>query len=315
MLSQPAEMPRELVMGLLHQGGKMVVGGGSKSFKTWLLAYLALCVATGREWLGFETVAGRVLYINLEIQRGFFRNRLDEIGKAIGRQPRPGEFEVWNLRGHAADMSLLIGQILERVGQKYALIIIDPIYKVLGGRDENAAGDIGGLLNELERLAVQSEAAVVFGAHFSKGNQSAKESMDRIGGSGVFARDPDTILVLTRHEEEDAFAVETTLRNHPPVAPFVVRWQFPLMRRDGALDPSKLRQVQGRPKIHDADDLFDVLSDDDEMTYGEWLAAAKEHAGMGKATFTELKSVLFKAGRVAQSKLTRKYYKVGKVGK
>jgi len=84
----------------------------------------------------------------------------------------------------------------------YALIILDPVYKCMGHRDENAAGDIGSLLNEVERLAVQTGAAVVFGAHFSKGSQAGKESIDRVSGSGVFARDPDSILTLTRHEED-----------------------------------------------------------------------------------------------------------------
>jgi hypothetical protein len=63
---------------------------------------------------------------------------------------------------------------------KYSLVIIDPIYKGLGGRDENAAGDISELCNELERVAVETGAAVVFAAHFSKGNQAGKDAMDRI---------------------------------------------------------------------------------------------------------------------------------------
>ncbi len=253
-----------------------------------------------------------MLYINLEIQRGFFRIRLSEISKAA-RVP-VSNLDVWNLRGQAADISLLIGEILQRVGQQYSLIIVDPIYKVLGGRDENAAGDVGGMLNELERLAVASGAAVMFGAHFSKGNQAGKESIDRIGGSGVFARDPDTILTLTKHEEEEAFTIDSILRNHAPVEPFVVRWQYPLMQRDGSLDPAKLKQVQGRPKLHSAEDLLNVLGRD-EKTYSEWLEAAKEHAGMGKATFTSLKRELMQSGQVAQSRITQKYEKVGKVGK
>ena len=70
----------------------------------------------------------------------------------------------------------------------YSLIVFDPIYKGLGDRDENKAGDIASLLNEIESLAVETGAAVAFGHHFSKGNQANKDSIDRIGGSGVFAR-------------------------------------------------------------------------------------------------------------------------------
>jgi hypothetical protein len=314
LLASPSDTPPEIIEGLLHQGAKMVIGGGSKSFKTWILTDLALSVARGVDWLGFPAQAGRVLYINLEIQRGFFRGRLDEISRAKGIALTAGLLDVWNLRGYAADLSLLIGEILARVGQRYVMIIIDPIYKCLGSRDENKAGDIGSLLNEIERLAVHTAAAVVFGAHYSKGNQATKDSIDRIGGSGVFARDPDSILVLTKHDQNDAFTVDTTLRNHAPVAPFVVCWQFPLMRRDNSLDPAKLKTTTGRPKVHNAEGLLDVLGED-SLTFSKWFEAAKEHAGMSKGTFQTLRHELLQSGRINQSKIDRTYEKVKKVNK
>ena len=300
MLAEHTELPAELVVGVLHAGGKMVIGGGSKSFKTWLLSDLALAVATGTDWLGFPTTQGRVLYMNLEIQQAFFRKRLADICQAKGLILGAGLLDVWNLRGHAAEISTLITEVLKQVGQKYALIVVDPIYKALGGRDENKAGDIAGLLNELERLAVQSGAAVVFGAHFSKGNQAGKESMDRIGGSGVFARDPDSILVLTKHEEEDAFAVETTLRNHAPIPSFVVRWNFPLMHRDDSLNPAKLKQIGGRARQHTSSDLLSLFGDNPAMT-SQWERLAVEQAGMSKSTFYRLFRELKAAGKVIES--------------
>lgn len=287
LIDKPMDLPMELVHGVLHAGGKMVIGGGSKSFKTWLLSDLALSVSAGSEWLGFRTTKGRVLYINLEIQAAFFGKRLKEIVNAKGIGLVGGMLDVWNLRGHAADMSSLVPVILERVGQQYSMIVVDPIYKVLGGRDENKAGDIAGLLNELERLAVQSAAAVVFGAHFSKGNQAGKDSMDRIGGSGVFARDPDSILVLTKHVEDDAFVVDATLRNHPPVSPFVVRWQHPLMRCDKSLDPTKLKQAGGRTKQHTANDLLAIF-DGGPATASQLERLAMEQTGMSGSTFYRL---------------------------
>ncbi len=315
MFEEEIHEPPEVVEGLLHQGCKAVVGGGSKSFKTWILADMALSVATGAPWMGFPTKAGRVCYINLEIGRAFFHARMQKLSDARGLKVNRGRFRPWNLRGHAADLSAIVPEIIRQAeAETFSLIVLDPIYKVLGGRDENAAGDISGLLNEIERLAVKTGAAVVFGAHFSKGNQAGKESMDRIGGSGVYARDPDTILVLTKHEEEDAFTVETTLRNHPPVEPFVVRWQFPLMQRDGSLDPTKLKQVQGRRREHEAGDALEILGEK-QLTFGEWRDAAKEHAGISEGTFKKLRKELIETGRVHHSKLDQKYQQVRKGNK
>lgn len=165
--------------------------------------------------------------------------------EAIARQKGIADFsgiDLWNLRGFATDFSVLIPKILSRVkDERYALIVLDPIYKGLGKRDENKAGDIASLCNEIEQLAVQSGAAVVFGAHYSKGNQAGKEAIDRIGGSGVFARDPDAILTMTPHEEKDAYVIDLTLRALPQLDAFVVRWSSCLFQRDATADATRIK--------------------------------------------------------------------------
>jgi hypothetical protein len=293
--------PPDVIVDLLHQGSKMVLGGSSKSNKTWLQADLAVSVAAGAMWLGKQTRKGRVLYINLELGTAFFQKRIQVVSRAKEVRIEPGQLMVWNLRGYAADLSTLLGKILEAAGSdKFDLIVIDPIYKVLGNRDENRAGDIASLLNQIERLAVQSGAAVVFGAHFSKGNQAAKESIDRIGGSGVFARDPDSILIFTKHEEDDAFTVDATLRNHPPLKPFVVRWKFPLMVVDDLLDPSKLKQIGGRTKQHHKADLLALLGTD-SLRPTKWKKLAAGDCGMSERTFYRLLRELREAKLVVKN--------------
>src|SRR5689334_2806046 len=43
-MAQKITPPTELVSGILHQGSKMVLGGGSKTFKTWTLLDLGISV-------------------------------------------------------------------------------------------------------------------------------------------------------------------------------------------------------------------------------------------------------------------------------
>jgi hypothetical protein len=307
LLSNRPPKPPEIVKGLLHQGCKIVMGGASKSYKTWVLIDLAISVATGKPWWGFPTVQGRVLYLNLELPEAFFADRIELVASAKGVKPCKAShgliasanqvyeiegLDVWNLRGHAADFDDLLPKIIERAGQQYSLIILDPTYKVLGRRDENRAGDIASLLNGFERLAVETGAAVAFGAHFSKGNQAGKESIDRIGGSGVFARDPDSFLTLTRHQEDKAFIVEPILRNHPPVSPFGIRWNFPLMERDDDLDPTKLRQPKiGREAKFKVEDLLTHLAKAQTiggMKTAEFQRRMYEEIGVSRSRFYEL---------------------------
>ena len=236
-MATPEAEPPQLVEGVLHQGAKMVLGGPSKARKSWSLIDLMLSVSTGTPWWGFTTRRGRSLYLNFELPAFALQYRITRIAAAKGIDDFTG-FDLWNLRGHATDFSALIPKILGRIRDTgYALILIDPIYKGLGARNENDAGDIASLLNEVEQLAAKSGAAVVFGAHFSKGNQAGKDSIDRIGGSGVFARDPDVILTMTPHEDDEAHVIDLTLRALPPVKPFVVRWNESLFVTDRAGRP------------------------------------------------------------------------------
>ena len=247
-----AEMhkPPEIIEGLLHRRLSMVLGGGSKAFKSWSLLDMAVSIANGIPFWGFPTNAGKVLYINFEIPDFFFRERKDSVCKARGlTEPSPNLF-VWNLRGMAQSFDLIKPKFARMmVNQNFSAVILDPIYKTLGHRDENAAGDIADLFNELENLALEVGSAVIFAAHFSKGSQAGKSPMDRISGSGVYARSPDTLLTMTEHEDEGCYTVDCTVRNNKSPASFVVGLDFPIFTRTSGKSPAALKGAVGRPKV------------------------------------------------------------------
>jgi predicted transcriptional regulator len=269
----PVIEPEQLIAGLFHRGCKLALGGGSKSFKTWTLLDLAVSVSHGLDWLNFPTTQSRVLFVNFELQEWTIQRRLQAVTEAKNITLEPERLSLLNLRGHAANYNLLLPQIAEKMKEDFALVVLDPLYKLYGLTDENKAGDVARLLNAIEDVTATTGAGVAFGSHFSKGNQSQKESIDRISGSGVFARDPDSILTFTRHETDDCFTVEPTLRAFKPVPAFVVRWQYPLMRPETNLDPEKLKQVAGRKREHDPVKLLEVISQNDEenpISISQW---------------------------------------------
>jgi hypothetical protein len=267
LMTERLEEPEVLIDGVLHRGGKLLLGGGSKSFKSWALIDLALSIYSGSDWWGQKCNKAKVLFINFEIQEWSFRNRLADVVKAKGlTEEQVKDFDVWTLRGYAADLSLIRPIIEKQIeGKGYQAIVLDPNYMLMGERDENNAGDMASLMNEFEALAVRHNLSVILSHHFSKGNKSGSESIDRFSGSGVFARNPDTLVVLTAHEEDErSFSCEITLRNFPPVDSFVIQWHYPLFKANYSLNPDKLK----RPNTNKSVDDKRLLG---EMGCKEWV--------------------------------------------
>jgi hypothetical protein len=297
LLENPPPRPRALIAGILHQGEKLIIGGSSKTNKTWSSIDLAVSVATGADWWGYSTTKSKVLYINFELPEFFMTERIRKVWEAKGGAGKIVNLDAWNLRGYACSSSSLARECSERIKRgDYALIIIDPIYKCLGDGDENSARDIANLCNRFERLAVETGAAIMFAAHFSKGNQAGKSSIDRIGGSGVWARDADTIMTITQHEEDDAYVVETTVRNFPAAPSVVVRWRYPLMVPSSDLDPTRLRKAGRVPQFKEQGVL--ELLPDNGMTYTDWMSKAVEALRMSESTFKGILQRLLRAHKV-----------------
>lgn len=190
-----------LIEGVLRQGHKMLLAGPSKAGKSFALIELCICIAEGIPWIGFSCAQGKVLYINLELDRPSCLHRFADVYRALGIAPdHLTNIDVWNLRGRAIPMDKLAPKLIRRALKKnYLAIIIDPIYKVITG-DENSADQMAAFCNQFDRIANELSAAVIYCHHHSKGQQGQKRSMDRASGSGVFARDPDALLDLIELE-------------------------------------------------------------------------------------------------------------------
>jgi hypothetical protein len=287
-LAKPMEKPKVLIEGVLEKGSKMTVAGCSKGYKTWLMLDLSISLACGQPWLGLPTTQSKVLYLNLEMKKTQVRPRIEAIVTAKNLTIPEGSLYIWNLRGRAASFEKIVPKIIEQLkNTKYDAILLDPLYKIYGEIDENKAGDVARLMNELERLAEKSGAAVILSEHYSKGNQANKESIDRASGSGVFARDPDAMLTFTKHEVEDAFTVESTLRDFKRLEPFVVKWEYPLLVRDGLLNPKKLKTGITKEAVFTVDDILKVVAVEN-VTKPDLMDQVIKATQMSQSTFRKL---------------------------
>lgn len=187
-----------LIEGILRRGHKMLMAGPSKAGKSYALIELCIAIAEGKDWLGWQCAKGRVMYVNLELDRASCLHRFKEVYEAMALPPNGlANIDIWNLRGKSVPMDKLAPKLIRRAHKKdYIAIIIDPIYKVITG-DENSADQMAHFCNQFDKVCTDLGSAVIYCHHHSKGYQGSKRSMDRASGSGVFARDPDALIDLT----------------------------------------------------------------------------------------------------------------------
>jgi hypothetical protein len=295
LCSHPPAVPPEIIFGLLYRGGHMMLSGPSKAHKTFTFLDAGIAVATGTKWLGaFGTTRSPVLYLNFELAEHSFQRRLTAICGARGLQP-PGDFHSLNLRGRTTTLATLAADLPREIRRTGAgLVFIDPWYKIAAqsGAEENSNDGQARVLAEAERIVTGNGAALVVGHHFAKGNAGAKSSIDRAAGAGSMGRWGDVIATLTDHEEEDAMVLEFSLRDFAPVAPLVLRWDYPVWKLDHSLDPSRLKKTSGRKDEHPPGELLKVLRDG--MTNTEWRGAC----GWSESTFRTKRGALLAQGKI-----------------
>src|SRR5215510_3761291 len=100
--------PAQIIEGVLHRGCKLVLGGTSKSNKSWCLLDLAMSAASGADWWGRRVVKVPVVYINFELHGWAVGQRINALCVARPECTGIGDtLHLWNLRGHNADLTLL----------------------------------------------------------------------------------------------------------------------------------------------------------------------------------------------------------------
>lgn len=238
----------------------MLLAGASKAGKSYLLIELCIAIAEGQKWIQWQCAQGKVLYINLELDRASCLHRFKDVYDRLGiPADNLRNIDIWNLRGKSLPMDSLAPKLIRRAQKKdYLAVIIDPIYKIITG-DENSADQMAHFCNQFDKVCTELGCSVIYCHHHSKGSQGQKKAMDRASGSGVFARDPDALIDLLELKMDEktllnaryslqlseaqaegltAWQIDGTLREFPKFKPVNMFFNYPIHQVDegGVLD-------------------------------------------------------------------------------
>lgn len=295
-------LKEELIPGILRVGHKMLLAGPSKAGKSFLLINLAISIAEGTDWIGHKCKQGRVCYINLELDSASCYHRFKEIYDRRKLTPRKLQnITIMNLRGRAKPMDKLASVLIHRhKGQNFAAVIIDPIYKVITG-DENNATEMAQFCGYFDQVATEMETSVIYCHHHSKGASGKyANAADRSSGSGVFARDPDAILDLRElnvngltdkyrkdypdaAEELTGWEMNATLREFPPMESQRLWFDYPMHMVDD-------KNFLGAATFSDSGSSGRGTGKDQKQKT-DWYETVDEMLNLGSDTAVTLESV------------------------
>jgi len=295
--SKPTTKPLPIIGGLLDAGTRLLIGGSSKTYKTWMMCDLCLSVASGTDWFHFHTEAAPVLYVNFEVIEYHIQQRLRAIFAAKKLHDKTlDNFFIWHVR-NLPDWSLrrFVDELLIMVAtHNIKLIAIDPFYKLLDSSlDENNQTDMAEVLRKFDPINTLA-TSTAFAVHFSKGSQALKEPEDRISGAGSLGRDPDCLITLTKNSDNDhAFTLDFVLRDHPPIDHFGVSWIYPLLVKDPLVNPDNIKGKRGPKEKYPTALFVSFLKEYPDLPINEFRKLLSEELEIPPTTvFERVKSLV-----------------------
>ena len=173
---------RHLIKGLLGTGEMSVWFGDPGCGKTFLMLYTSFCIAQGQPWFDRRVTKGPVLYIAAERNAGI----VNRVKASYQEQSCGSEVEIFfinvsvNLLRKDADVQVIADWAKEL---RCILIVVDTLSRALSGGDENAPGDMGRFIANMDLIREQTGAHVAIVHHLAKGEKTSPRGHSSLLGA------------------------------------------------------------------------------------------------------------------------------------
>jgi len=206
-----------VVDGLIPEASITILSGTSRSYKTYTLLHLAVCVAQGKMLFEkFATQQTGVLVIDEESGERLLQKRLYQLGA-------PMELPVHFLSFSGFDISdKYIEQVLNICNEKgIKLIILDSLIRVHSG-DENSAKDMSKVFKQFRQFT-ENGIAVLVTQHNRKQGTNAISTGDEMRGSSDIMAAIDSHIGVVRKNKWYLTFNQTKQRYDEELEPFEVK--------------------------------------------------------------------------------------------
>lgn len=244
-IEAPIPPPSWMVAGIWSDKSHGIMAGEPKTMKSTIATDLAVSIASGTKFLGeFEVDAqGPVTIIQEENTPGLMRDKLLKIAHSRGLAESASlHGGVLEMRPHASLPIMLMNQAgfdltdeewLEKLDKhckkhKPQLVVLDPLYRIIGDRDENSSKDMAPILNDLMRIKTERNTGILIIHHYHKSRpENPRRAGQRMAGTKTFHGWVESALYVERVDDtEPVVTVTTEHRNAPPQGQLTIGWEM-----------------------------------------------------------------------------------------
>lgn len=220
------EKPQWLVDGIWQRGTYGMIAGEPKTYKSVQATDLALSVASGKPFLGHFDIPnpGTVLYIQEENNVQTVQDRVFKIASQKGLLTStskglalPNDLPIYFSNNFGINLTdkgsrALLEDTIKCINP--VLIILDPLYMMMGGVDENSATEVGDLLKWLTHLRNVYSVSILLCHHYNKGNGNTRGGQ-RVRGSSAFHAWVESAIYVKTTTELYTVKIEREFRAFP----------------------------------------------------------------------------------------------------
>jgi hypothetical protein len=280
--------PIEFVVGNIFPLPSLsVVYGSPGSFKSFLLADLACCVASGKDWLppfgdplgeGYPVTEGGAVWIDFDNGQLRTLDRFKALGSTM-QLPEDVLLKIYSMPYPVFDArnQIQVIELQEMIALHEAkLVVLDNLAMISGNADENSA-DMAEIFNNLRQISEITRTAIVVIHHPRKGSQPQGRAGDRLRGHSSIEAAIDLALYMERSGDHLSVEIKPTKARDSMVKPFIARFAFELDKNE-QLTNARFYSTTGslnNQTVKVMAVIWDALADDD-FNKGELTSRVKE---------------------------------------
>lgn len=232
-VSKKMEQPTWLVEGIWQKGTYGMIAGEPKTYKSVQATDLALSVASGRPFLNYFPVktVGNVLYVQEENGESTVQDRVNKIASSKGLLvdgSLPPSVPIYFSNNYGVNLTdndsrTLLEKTIQQINP--VLLVLDPLYMMLGDADENSAKEVGSVLRWLTYIRNQYGCTIVVCHHYNKSSSSSGNARggQRVRGSSAFHGWVESALYVKVTQELYTVDVEREFRAFQKMSDYKVK--------------------------------------------------------------------------------------------